>query len=390
MTTHDIHMDSRDFQLDPWSVYKKLRKHTPVFWSEENNCYFISKFKVIRHILMDSDSFGVEHPFRTTRHLFGPTIIDMDGNAHQRIRAAISRTFKPANIHTLVDTVIQPVVKECVMQLKGKESVEIMSEFAVHIPTLIILKLIGLPVKDGIWVYENLRPIMQFLDYPKKGLSEAIKASDQLYEYIEEFIQNCNTIDPNSLLADLLAPPQSEQISTVELIRHVLLLLSAGTETTIGTIGNIFTCILKNREILRVVQTDSSIIPLLIQETLRYEPPLHVTTRIAKKDVDLDGVRIPKGAFLQLLLASANRDEEMFEQPNVWNIYRKEKVNLSFGSGSHNCPGYALAYMELEVILTQFFEHFLIKEPTNEEIPIIEGKSFRCPQQVIVRLIPRA
>lgn len=386
MLATDILFDSRTFQLDPWSIYTTLRKENPVFWSPANGCYFIADYKTVKQVLLDQERFTVEHPFRTTRHLYGPTIIDLDGERHKRLRNLVSARFRNTSVRDLTEKLIRPVVRNYIELIGKRETIEVMSEFAEKIPTEIILRLIGLPARDSQWVSQQLRPIMRYLDYPREGLTAAIEASEQLERYVEVQLSDDSRIQPDTMLADLQAAKLAGRVTASEIVSHVLLFLSAGTETTIGTIGNLFVCLLEHPEVVEEAEKNAAIIPKIIQETLRFEPPLHTTTRISKESVDIAGVTIPKGSFVQLLIASANRDEAMFHHSEEWNPYREQINNLSFGGGSHNCIGFQLALKELEVVLQEVLAAFRFSQSLVHEKPIIEGRSFRCPRHLWLQL----
>ncbi|MFI2856143.1 cytochrome P450 [Paenibacillus sp. JSM ZJ436] len=388
MRVIDIELESHEYQRNPWDVYAYLRNNKPVFWSEANRSFYISKDSLIRDILMDRDHFTAEHVFRTTRHLFGPTIIDMEGEHHQRIRAALGKKFKSGEVNTVLEGIINEVVQKRFDRLGACTELEVISGFAAAIPIGVIMRILGLPVEHSDWVFTVMRPIMRYLDNSKESMTQALTSADQLQAYILETIRLTPSFEPGSLLAELLPNPGSELLTEAELVRHVMLLLSAGTDTTMGTIANVITCLLRNPETLKELQQDTELLPRVIKETLRLEPPLHSTLRIAKEKVVIQDVTIPKGSAVQLLLASANRDEEIYDHADRWDIYRREKHTMAFGAGSHHCIGTLLAQKELELIFKEFFKRYVIAPRQGLALPEIRGRSFRCPQEVFIQLEP--
>ncbi|MBV6715392.1 cytochrome P450 [Paenibacillus chitinolyticus] len=372
---------STEFRQDPWPLYTALRQEEPIHWSEKQQCYFLSKFKHIKQILLDTENFTVEHPFRTTRHLFGSTIIDMDGKKHSERRPIMSNQFKPSAMQKGMEDAVRQVIKRIVDGIPSGREVDFIQEVAIPIPMTIIMEAIGLPAEDAMWVYHKMRPIILHLDNPKSHFQAALEASDELYAYIENFVRGGTS---RGMIAHFRAAVEKGQWTQEDMNRHILLLLSAGSETTACSIANIMAILLDKPEQLARVMEDGEYLKSAVQESLRWQPPLHTTTRICKKDYELDGVVIPKGKFVILLLASANRDEEMYDNPAQWIPSRKEKANLSFSMGSHNCLGFNLAKLELEETFLQLFNRFSGVKLAQKERPVIQGQTFRIPQKLLL------
>lgn len=386
----EIDYEQEVFQENPWNIYKNLRIDSPVCWSPKNNCYYISKYQTVKQILNDKENFTSEHPFRTTRHLFGPTLIDLDGDKHSNYRQIFSYFFKHNYVNLISEDVIKSTVTARFDEISSRTTINIVEDIGAIIPMQIILKVIGLPVRDAEFIFKTLQPIMRYLDYPKNGMTDALKSSEILRNYISNMLENSSEFPSDSIIGSILLSNESDvKITLDELVRHILLLLSAGTETTMGTISNFFVCLLNHPDILDLVQDNNEFIVPAIRETIRFEPPLHNTLRIAKSDIEIYGVKIPKKSAVQLLIASANRDEDYFERPDEWNIFRNEKNSLSFGAGPHNCLGYSLANKELEYIILEFFQRFKVKKTINKKVPIIKGKSFRYANNVLLDVEPR-
>jgi cytochrome P450 len=376
-----IDYNSTLFQTNPWPLYQDLRNHDPIHWSENYKSFYLSKYKHVKQVLLDTENFTVEHPFRTSRHLFGSTILDTDGKAHKSIRPIISNQFKPSAIQTNLDPIVKRVVKKVVDEIPAKQPIDFMNEVAIRIPMVIIMEVLGLPSSDAIEVFNKMRPMIRLMDDPKDHFSDAISASDEFYSYIENAVQKAS---PRGIIAHFMTSVENGQWSMDKLIRHVLILLIGGSETTSCSIGNIMTILIERKEEMKLARTNREYLKNVIQETLRWQPPLHTTTRISKRDVQLEDTIIPKGKFVTLSFASANRDEEVYEHPELWNPTRKEKNSLSFGMGTHFCLGQSLAMIEMEETFGALFSRFHEVELVQTEPPVIQGKSFRSPGQLFL------
>lgn len=376
-----IDYNSALFQTNPWPLYQQLRQQDPIHWSDRYQTFFLSKHKHIKEILLDTENFTVEHHFRTTRHLFGPTILDTDGKAHSSTRPIVSNHFKPSIMQKNVYPVVKRAVKKIVDEIPSKQPIDFMNEVAIRIPMEIIMEVVGLPTTDAIEVFHKTRPMIRLMDDPKDRFSDAIRASDDLYHFIEHAIRKDRS---RGLIAHFMTSVENGTWSMDKLIRHVLLILIGGSETTSYSIGNIMAILLERKEEMKRAMTNHEYLKRAIHESLRWQPPMHTTTRISNRDVQLENITIPKGKFLTLLFASANRDEEVYEHPERWDPARKEKNHLSFGMGAHYCLGQGLAMTELEEAFGYLFHRFHAVELVQAEPPVIQGKSFRYPHQLIL------
>ncbi|HEV2173437.1 MAG TPA: cytochrome P450 [Nitrospira sp.] len=188
-------------------------------------------------------------------------------------------------------------------------------------------------------------------------------------------------------MAHLVKDHAEDQLMTYkELLHMILLLLAAGTETTVAAIGNTIVCLLRHPEAIAAARKDLSLVSAIVDESIRWQPPLSTTLRFASRDVEIDGVRIQKGQPIQLCLASTNRDERHYDRADEWDPSRHQEGSLSFGAGRHGCPGFLLAHREIEIVVHALLTRFSSFEPADHEIPYIQGRIFRRPRSLILRL----
>lgn len=380
---------SETFQTNPWPLYAHFRAFDPIHWSPLNRCFFLFKRKHVYHVL-ESKDFSVEHPFRASRQVFGPTILDIDGSNHQRLRSLSSSRFKLSNIESYKTSIIEPVVQQLVARIADAGHVDFISDFAVHIPIQVMAKILGIPVEDSWWLYEQLRPIIQYLDNPRSSLEEATFARENLESYLRSIMKQYGSTQENTVLGQLIrAHTLNQTLDNCEIIRNTMLLLAAGTETTVAAIGNTMVCLLAHPKTFNAVQRNHELIPSVVRETFRWQPPLHITTRFAVSDVELEGVLIPQGTPVQLSLASANRDEDWYSHSEVWNPTRVERGILSFGAGKHSCLGFMLAKQEIEIVLKTLFERLVNLEVKDNILPPIQGIVFRSPPSLRIHFKAR-
>jgi cytochrome P450 len=184
--------------------------------------------------------------------------------------------------------------------------------------------------------------------------------------------------DRAGLLAHITgAFEDSKDLTEVSLFNNALMLMAAGTETTGLALANLLAALFRTPEYEELLRGDPTSISSVVQESLRLDPPLHMIMRITAADVIVRDVLIPAGSVVHLCLASANRDEDYFEEPDVWRLDRRSPPALTFARGKHACLGSALALLELEVALRTLHEETTAIHFAGEEVPQPSGRAFR-------------
>ena len=193
--------------------------------------------------------------------------------------------------------------------------------------------------------------------------------------------------EPRDDLISTLARAEidGERLSDDEIYSFLRLLLPAGVETTYRSTGNLLFGLLSNPEQLEAVRADRSLIPQAIEEAIRWDAPLLIITRVATRDTELAGVRIPAGSSVMPMLGSANRDETRWDDPDRFDIFREAKPHIGFGHGTHVCLGMHLARLEMRVALELLFDRLpnLRLDPAGDD-PHIRGQVFRSPTSLPV------
>jgi cytochrome P450 len=393
-----IDFGSESFLTDPWPVYAYLRAHDPVHWSADNHCFFLLRHERVREALARRD-FTVDFPFRASRQLFGPNLLDVDGPAHRELRRLIAPAFNAAAVEGYAGRAIEPVVRELLDGLAGRDRVDFVADFAARVPYGVVCRLMGIPAADAPWLYAQMRPVVHNLDYPRGPLDPALAARRELEAYFSALLVTQRAAPPDTILGALQrgggasADAAGVDAAGADAAGHVLgttlLLLLAATETSISAIANVMACLLRHPGALAGVAARPGSIPAVVAESLRWEPPLHSVLRFAAEDINIDGVLIPRRAAVQLSLASANRDAAAFGDPDRWDPGRAERAHLTFGGGRHGCPGFQLASRELHLIYQLLIERFATIESDGDDIPLIRGHVFRRPTSLPVRWAPR-
>jgi cytochrome P450 len=378
---------STSFIADPWPVYRRLRRDDPVHYSPQAGCHVAVRHAEVRSGLADP-VFRANFLLRRSRQVFGDNLLDLDGEEHRRLRHLIAPLFGPRAIKRYMAEIVGPLVESSVAALPAGEPVDVVEEFAAMIPYGLMCRLMGVPGTEVEWLYRRMRPIVGVLDYPPAVTDQALAARDEIREFMRDLADRATACEPSDggLVARLAARNVDE--SPVDLLSTLLLILLAGTETSISGISNIMYALAAHDPRMDSVRRGEEAAGRVVRESLRWEPPLHSVLRFADDDVELGGLRLGRHQPVLFSLGSANRDESVFPDPDTWDPGRDTRAMLmTFGSGPHACPGMGLAEEEFRFIVQQLSRSFGTIEFAGSP-PGMESHSFRRPGRLDLVLTP--
>jgi cytochrome P450 len=308
---------------------------------------------------------------------------------HTRIRAIVQKAFTPRRYKALEPTIRANIDRLTREMLAGDQPGDILAAVAYHVPTITILTLIGadLGMVDTYKRWSDSRAAMTWGDLSDE---QQIPHAHNLVEYWQEcqrLVAEAHETQSDSLVGDLVrAQDQGEEITDHEIASVCYSLLFAGHETTTTLIANCFRVLLGHRSAWEAIVADPKRIPAAVDEVLRYSPSIHAWRRKALQDAQIGGVDIPKGANILLVMASANRDDSHFEQPEEFDISRPNaREHLAFGFGIHYCLGNLLAKLQAKITLEEVTR--LVPDlqlAPGADISFAENISFRVPLSVPV------
>jgi cytochrome P450 len=373
---------------DPYPELAEARRATPVQrldsslmpHEEGQQVFFVYRHDDIAQVLRDGDTFSSAHIIDL---IMGPIMgehimLGMDDPQHRRYRALVSTAFRQKVLTQWEHELFGAVANELIDAFATRGRAELVREFDFPYPTKVISGILGLPREDYLQFQRWSTAILSFFT----KLDEAITASQEVKEYMAVVLEERRREPREDLISELAkAELDGEQLTDEEIFSFLRLLLPAGVETTYRSLGNLLFSLLSAPEQLEAVRTDRSLIPQAIEEALRLETPLLNITRLATADTEVGGVAIPAGSTLMLMLAAANRDEERYEEPDRFDIFRQSpKPHISFGQGPHACLGTHLARIEMRVAVNLLLDRLpnLRLDPQGDD-PHIRGQVFRSP-----------
>lgn len=376
-------IDDEAFQNNPWSCYNDVLTQHGVYFDEVSRCWFVFNHDLVTHFL-SLESASTDYPFRASRLALGLTALDADGSDHSRLRPLVSRGLGPSSVKRNCEQSIRDCIDYIIDRCIGE--IEFVKDFAALLPTQVILHLMGLDIDRAPWFIKKLKPIIAFIEDPRASLAHCEAARIELRQEIENQLRCNNAFRESFLLTNILrAAKANVEVKEIDVISSILLFLAAGTETTAASISNAMFHIISHPELRSLMQNGKLMVEEYVDELLRLHPPMHFSARFMKSTAIVRDVTIPKGAFVQLCFASANRDPAVFSHPTEMDFNRSNsRKSLTFGTGRHGCPGSFLAKAEIIFSIKKILSADLFNDFSRDMVPVVGGRVFKRPREMYV------
>ena len=363
----DVYFDPYDVDInaDPYPVYERLREEAPAYYNERYDFWALSRHEDVEKALVNWQVFTSTHSdildiMKADITLPGGVIMFEDPPVHTTHRGLMSRVFTPRRMAELEDQIRAFCVRS-LDPLVGSEGFDIIDELARVMPMRVIGMLLGIPEQDQVVVRNKTDNNLRTVPGKPMEVQEDKVASGELFvEYIEWRAQHPS----DDLMTHLLNAEfedetgQRRTLTREEVLTYTSVIAGAGNETTGRLIGWLAKCLAEHPDQRRQVVEDRTLLPRVIDETLRFEPTGHSTARYTVQDIELHGVTIPAGSPVLLIAASANRDPRRYADPDAYDLHRPDIQHLTFGFGLHFCLGANLARLEGRVALDELLNRF--------------------------------
>ncbi len=398
MTIPELHLptENKEFIKNPYLKMAEFRESTPVFWDEINNLFFFTRYKDVRSI-QSTKSFGTTFnhidgfeetiknpniPITSTAYKrsdqFGTyenfwkseefSLLNLEGQLHKELRGLVAKAFLPRSVQQLLPF-MEETSNKLFNNLKGTEF-DMLKEYAQPYSVSIIGKLLGVPESDHLEFLDWSHKIVKMYDFEvsDEDANNAEEAAKQFIEYTQNLLDKRREDPQDDMITRLSQVSEDNNFLTDDqIICTVILLLNAGHEATVNTLGNGLHALLTLEKSFEQIKSETEDINDVVEELIRYDSPLQFFQRYALEDIEIGGHTISKGSKVAILLGSANRDPRIFENPDQINFKRKMKDHSSWGGGIHFCIGTHLAKLELGVSFNHILEKqfSLIEEPSR-------------------------
>ena len=285
----------------------------------------------------------------------------------------------------VVLSLVVPVVDEMIDQFAARGRAELVRELTYRYPVQVIATILGLPREDHAQFHRWAIAIINVSARPVEG----IESSAELREYLAALLDDRRRTPCSDFVSELAqAELDGERLGDEEIFSFLRLLLPAGAETTYRATGNLLFGLLTNPDQLSRLDADRSLMAQAVEEAIRWEPPLLITSRVATTDTEIAGTRITAGTQVIPNLGAANRDETRWPDAERYDLFREVKPFISFGVGPHMCLGMHLARMEMSAAVGRLLDRCgnvrLDPEAVERDDPHIHGETFRSPTMLPV------
>jgi cytochrome P450 family 142 subfamily A polypeptide 1 len=362
------------FYDDPWEGYRWLRGNAPLWWDERNEMWIVSRHEDVSHVSRHQELYSAAQGVRP-KITVPMSIISMDDPEHTRLRRLVNKGFTPRMVRKLTDH-MRELTTEIIDGIAERGEIEFVRDFAIHVPLIVIAELLGLDPGRRMQLFEWSEAMFKgdgHIEPDDPALVGAAEAAGEfavlLTELIEQRRQDCSTddligtltqaLEEGALATDQLGVAEENynaEMTSDELLMFLFLLLGAGNETTRNAISGglrAFTLFPDERDKLIA---DPELIDLAVDEIIRFVSPVLSFIRTVTEDHTYQGVDLKAGERVFMLYQSANRDEDVFDEPDRFRVDRDPNPHVGFGIGTHYCLGANLARNELKVVFEELFK----------------------------------
>ena len=391
-----LDLDPREptFFNDPYPAYHAIRQRSPAFfWKQFGMWCFASHADVtalfrdkrfgrqILHVATRNDLGWPEIPahVKSFYDVEDHSLLSLEPPDHTRLRTLINRAFVSRQVERLAPR-IEKLAHELIDGFEAKGSVELIEAFATPIPVIVIAELLGVPtdMAPQLLDWSHKMVAMYQFGHSRAAEDEAVKATQEFVAYLKAYIAERRKTPADDLISHLIsAEAEGMKLTEDELISTCILVLNAGHEATVHSLGNGVKAILEEGIDARAALSDEAGGERLVEEVLRFDAPLHLFTRYVLEDLEWNGLWLKKGDEIGLMLGAANRDPARFNDPDRLDPTRDPNPQQSFGGGIHFCVGAPLARLEMRVALNVLFERLprlrLAQKPVYRDVYHFHG-----------------
>ncbi|MFC5648176.1 cytochrome P450 [Paenibacillus solisilvae] len=379
---------------NPYSEFAAARAQHPILWHEllGVTTWLATGYKEVEAILKDSrfvkEAGRAISPERLpvyseriapVMQLMHNMMLFRDAPDHTRLRNLVNKAFTPRMVDKLRPT-IESIADHLLDDRRSSTEHELIRDFSYLLPVLVIAELLGVPKEDRDFFRQWSDAFIRFIDF-NPSMEELELLSKDINDsriYFEQLIALRRSSPREDLISGLIASEESgDQLNTDEMVATCLLLMIAGHETTANLITNGYRLLLQHPPMYDALCSNIQLAPNAVEEILRYEPPVLMTSRMVSEDMEFAGQLLYKGQDIMLALAGANRDPSVISDPDKFDITRKTVKHLSFAAGPHFCLGAPLARLEgiiaFEKLMKRVIHPELIEEPVWRPNIIFRG-----------------
>lgn len=401
-TPSEFSFFEREYQEDPGASLAWARQSQPVFYNDDSDYWVVTRYEDVKSVFSQFNQFSaaitlapVTPPSEAAGAQLGkyqfapcPVLVDSDPPDHRQYRRLNAPAFMPDRIDPLAPF-IRETTSAYIDRFIDRGHADLIVDLLWDIPCLVALHFLGIPEEDVDTVRKLATSMTEFV-WGRPAPDDQVRAADGLGQFWamgERVIGKLQELpDPPGWLGHAIKMQREhpDVITDTWLQTTVMGGTMAAHETTTNATANAIVTLLRNRDQWDRICADSSLIPGAIEECLRLAPSVAAWRRVAKQDVQVGDVTIPAGGKILMVIASANQDEDIFEDPARFDIDRNAGAHIAFGHGTHMCLGNHLARLEMNIYLEELTRRLPHMTLDEQEFRYVPNTSFRGPEALLV------
>ncbi|OBH52689.1 cytochrome [Mycobacterium colombiense] len=364
----EIYYDPYDVELnaDPYPMFARLREQAPLYYNEQHDFYAVSRFDDVNRGIMDHDTYSsargaILEIIKAGIEIPSGTLVFEDPPVHNIHRKLLSRMFTPRRV-TILESKIREFCARAMDPLVGTGHFDFVTDLGAQIPIRVIGMLLGIPEAEQRSLVDSESTLETEPGRPMtENANGPIATGECFTDYVEYRIKHPS----DDLITELMNAEFEDETGTIrrlareELQMYLTVIANAGSDTVTRFLGWAGKVLAEHPDQRRELVADRSLLPQVVEELLRFEPPAPHVARYVTRDVELYDTIIPAGSVMMMLIGAANRDHRRFAPDgDVFDIHRAARSHLGFGGGTHFCLGNNLARLEARVALDEILNRF--------------------------------
>ncbi len=385
-----------DFLADPYPTYARLRADTPIFFYEPWGKWIVTRHGDVSALLRDRRLGRVLENVKVRTDpehaafddIQDGSLLELEPPDHTRIKTAVQDVFTPKHVRALEDKIAALCDRLAAnLAARPERRADLLQDFAEPIPVTVIAELLGVPDAERHRLVPWSKAIIGMFEPERTPPMEAAatEAARDFAAYVRVLIGEKRRAPQDDLISRMVRLHDADEtrLSEREIVANAILFLDAGHEAVVNVVGNGIVALLSKPNLWEELKAHPERLETAVEETLRFDTPLHFFERVVREDLNYKGLSWPKGTRMCLYYASGNRDEAVFKNPDTFDLTRSPNPHLSFGLGLHYCIGAPLARLELKHALAALLTH-LPDLRLGAEVAYHPKNVFRYPERVPV------
>jgi cytochrome P450 len=331
---------------NPFLWYAKMRRESTIFYDAEQQSWMIFRYEDVKQVFANWQTFSSKIPHPPEQTDFTQSLNYTDPPKHRSLRSLVAKVFTARRVEELAPRITQ-ITHELIDQVQKRDRMDFMHDLAIPLPVIVIAEILGVPVEDRA-DFKHWSDGIVLFD------AEALQA---MANYFRHLLEQRRQHPSKDLISDLIAAQEAgETLTAQELVDFCIVLLVGGNETTTNLLGNAILCFNEYPDAWERLKREPKLLPLAIEEVLRYRSSVQAMERFTKVETQLGGQTIPAGQRVTVWMGAANRDEAQFDRAENFVVDRDPNAHLAFGNGIHFCLGAPLARLEATIVLSAVLE----------------------------------